>query len=246
MCWPIVTAERSDWNWLIHIILCSVLHLVLVLRNTYCINSSITIGHPAYVCIHWAQTGHQSQPSFSVPMKLKHMTFHNCVFSSILGKRKMLFWIISNLPIAGVARVCRPTSWAGPRPSRKSLNWLLAPRLTPGKIKLTQRTQRTGLNIRKGPVSTLYTVSSFCCQSLFTAWKHIGNCPSHRIHHRKHYSFNLIQSKFVFIIAPLSPFLWTMCSLYHTVFTVTWHILLDIQPLNMLPSKLHCHIHMLY
>jgi len=40
------------------------------------------------------------------------------------------------LPIDGVAKVCRPTSWAGPSPSRKSLNWLSAANLTPGKIKL--------------------------------------------------------------------------------------------------------------
>lgn len=40
------------------------------------------------------------------------------------------------LPIAGVASVWRPTSWAGPRPSRKSLNWLSEARRTPGKIRL--------------------------------------------------------------------------------------------------------------
>lgn len=39
--------------------------------------------------------------------------------------------------MAGVASVCLPTNWAGPSPSRKSLNWLLAPRFTPEKIKLT-------------------------------------------------------------------------------------------------------------
>lgn len=41
-----------------------------------------------------------------------------------------------HVPIDGVAKVCRPTSWAGPSPSRKSLNWLSAANLTPGKIKL--------------------------------------------------------------------------------------------------------------
>lgn len=47
-------------------------------------------------------------------------------------------------PMAGVASVCLPTNWAGPSPSRKSLNWLLAPRFTPEKIKLTHKhTQNT-------------------------------------------------------------------------------------------------------
>lgn len=38
--------------------------------------------------------------------------------------------------MAGVASVCRPTSWPGPRPSRKSLNWLSAPNRIPEKIRL--------------------------------------------------------------------------------------------------------------
>ena len=40
-----------------------------------------------------------------------------------------------DLPMGGVASVCRPTIWAGPRPSRKSLNWLSAPSRV-GKINL--------------------------------------------------------------------------------------------------------------
>lgn len=42
-------------------------------------------------------------------------------------------------PIGGVANVCLPTSWAGPSPSRKSLNWLSEESLTPGKMRLRQR-----------------------------------------------------------------------------------------------------------
>lgn len=45
--------------------------------------------------------------------------------------------------MAGVARVWRPTSWAGPRPSRKSLNWLSEAKRTPGKIRL--KANNTGL-----------------------------------------------------------------------------------------------------
>jgi len=41
-------------------------------------------------------------------------------------------------PIGGVANVCRPTSWAGPRPSRKSLNWASEESLTPGKMRLKE------------------------------------------------------------------------------------------------------------
>lgn len=42
-------------------------------------------------------------------------------------------------PMGGVANVCRPTSWAGPRPSRKSLNCASEESLTPGKMRLKQR-----------------------------------------------------------------------------------------------------------
>lgn len=38
--------------------------------------------------------------------------------------------------MGGVASVCRPTIWAGPRPSRKSLNWLSGPRRVVGKTNL--------------------------------------------------------------------------------------------------------------
>ena len=40
----------------------------------------------------------------------------------------------------GVARVWRPTIWAGPSPSRKSLNWLSGPRRVVGKTNLEERT----------------------------------------------------------------------------------------------------------
>lgn len=42
-------------------------------------------------------------------------------------------------PIGGVASVCRPTSWPGPSPSRKSLNWLSAPSRVVGKMNLPRR-----------------------------------------------------------------------------------------------------------
>lgn len=57
--------------------------------------------------------------------------------------------------MAGVASVCLPTNWAGPSPSRKSLNWLLAPRFTPEKIKLPQKTQNSPLLTLK--ITNLYT-----------------------------------------------------------------------------------------
>lgn len=57
--------------------------------------------------------------------------------------------------MAGVASVCLPTNWAGPSPSRKSLNWLLAPRFTPEKIKLPQKTQNSQLLTLK--ITNLYT-----------------------------------------------------------------------------------------
>ena len=57
--------------------------------------------------------------------------------------------------MGGVANVCRPTSWAGPRPSRKSLNWASEESLTPGKMRLKQRRHKHGderhsfINIRQ-------------------------------------------------------------------------------------------------
>lgn len=45
-------------------------------------------------------------------------------------------------PIGGVASVCRPTSWPGPNPSRKSLNWLSAPSRVVGKMNLRRGEQR--------------------------------------------------------------------------------------------------------
>lgn len=44
-----------------------------------------------------------------------------------------------DLPIGGVASVCRPTIWAGPSPSRKSLNWLSAPSRVVGKTNLEKK-----------------------------------------------------------------------------------------------------------
>lgn len=55
------------------------------------------------------------------------------------GLKRLLF-----SPMGGVANVCRPTSWAGPRPSRKSLNWASEESLTPGKMRLEQRRHKHG------------------------------------------------------------------------------------------------------
>lgn len=51
-------------------------------------------------------------------------------------------------PMGGVANVCRPTSWAGPRPSRKSLNCASEESLTPGKMRLNQRDTKVCVFIR--------------------------------------------------------------------------------------------------
>lgn len=53
----------------------------------------------------------------------------------------MLVFFLLGLPMEGVASVCRPTIWAGPSPSRKSLNWLSGPRRVVGKTNLRQRKQ---------------------------------------------------------------------------------------------------------
>lgn len=73
---------------------------------------------------------------------------------------------IRSIPMAGVASVCRPTSWAGPSPSRKSLNWLLAPMLMPEKIKLQQESQQ-GAKSKSRPSwrhggSPIFAGSEFC------------------------------------------------------------------------------------
>lgn len=107
------------------------------------------------------------------------------------------------LPMAGVASVCRPTNCAGPSPSKKSLNWLLAPRFTPEKIKLMQKTQNESpIPQKKQPhqgykitlvllhsgctVSIICALSWFipqlsgeaiCLYSLFTAWKIARKLP---------------------------------------------------------------------
>lgn len=52
-------------------------------------------------------------------------------------KEKRVFTVC--LPMGGVASVCRPTIWAGPSPSRKSLNWLSGPRRVVGKTNLRDR-----------------------------------------------------------------------------------------------------------
>lgn len=52
---------------------------------------------------------------------------------------KKVFIVIVGLPMGGVASVCRPTIWAGPSPSRKSLNWLSGPRRVVGKTNLRVR-----------------------------------------------------------------------------------------------------------
>lgn len=68
------------------------------------------------------------------------MQLGNVIFNKL--KRKQWITWQKFLPIAGVARVWRPTSWAGPRPSRKSLNWLSEAKRTPGKIRLKAKQHR--------------------------------------------------------------------------------------------------------
>lgn len=48
-----------------------------------------------------------------------------CFFSAFFLKHSF------SSPIEVVARVCRPTNWAGPMPSKKSLNWASEARHTP-------------------------------------------------------------------------------------------------------------------
>ena len=56
-------------------------------------------------------------------------------------EKMVLLVFILGLPMGGVASVCRPTIWAGPSPSRKSLNWLSGPRRVVGKTNLRERKQ---------------------------------------------------------------------------------------------------------
>lgn len=106
----------------------------------------------------------------------------------------------SLLPIAGVARVWRPTSWAGPRPSRKSLNWLSEARRTPGKIRLEAK-GHAGLNPQPSTFqeSLTFLLASFVCQAkvtlIFTGLQHptppptawsILYSPASRACHQKH------------------------------------------------------------
>lgn len=74
--------------------------------------------------------------------------------------------------MGGVARVCRPASWAGPSPSRKPVNCWSEASLTPGKISL-QKTRdvrikggqlikrRRGL-VSKGGVSVRSRLGVLC------------------------------------------------------------------------------------
>lgn len=64
-----------------------------------------------------------------------------------------------NKPMAGVASVCLPTSWAGPSPSRKSLNWLLAPTLMPEKIKLQQEAQQGAKSYQERHIRVVSSLS---------------------------------------------------------------------------------------
>lgn len=104
------------------------------------------------------------------------------------------------LPIAGVARVWRPTSWAGPRPSRKSLNWLSEARRTPGKIRLKAK-GHVGLNPQPSPfqASLNFLLASLVCQAkvtlIFIRLQHptppptarsVLYFPASRACHRKH------------------------------------------------------------
>ena len=44
--------------------------------------------------------------------------------------------------MGGVAKVCRPASWAGPNPSRKPVNCLSDANFTPGKMRLMVRREQ--------------------------------------------------------------------------------------------------------
>lgn len=55
--------------------------------------------------------------------------------------KALLVYFSPGLPMGGVASVCRPTIWAGPSPSRKSLNWLSGPRRVVGKTNLRESKQ---------------------------------------------------------------------------------------------------------
>lgn len=126
------------------------------------------------------------------------------------------------VPMAGVASVCLPTNWAGPSPSRKSLNWLLAPRFTPEKIKLPQKTQNSPLLTLK--ITNLYTnVSSVLLMAplsqhmwwihfaasrrislaliIYNKKKYLRDCPSDR----KHPVLIWLCLSFGFIVASHSP-----------------------------------------
>lgn len=101
-------------------------------------------------------------------------------------------------PIGGVANVCRPTSWAGPRPSRKSLNWASEESLTPGKMRLKRDedtgyhgdgarcrcvdTRQQSLGLRRGVGARLLTFprscSCSCCRPWTPGWPAESSCSS--------------------------------------------------------------------
>lgn len=135
--------------------------------------------------------------------------------------------------MAGVASVCLPTNWAGPSPSRKSLNWLLAPRFTPEKIKLPQKTQNSPLLTLK--ITNLYTnVSSVLLMAplsqhmwwihfaasrrislaliIYNKKKYLRDCPSDR----KHPVLIWLCLSFGFIVASHSPrwLIFNLCARY--------------------------------
>lgn len=66
-------------------------------------------------------------------------------------------------PMGGVASVCRPTSWPGPSPSRKSLNWLSAPSRVVGKMNLCQGEQRDSWSLGWPGCSG---IPSSCCPAV--------------------------------------------------------------------------------
>lgn len=82
--------------------------------------------------------------------------------------------------MAGVASVCRPTNWAGPSPSRKSLNWLLAPRFTPEKIKLERNTECDEKNLVWNllPDHLAAPVAARRKTFQFLSWALIHSCPA--------------------------------------------------------------------
>lgn len=93
-----------------------------------------------------------------------------------MTRKELLVYVTLALPMGGVASVCLPTIWAGPSPSRKSLNWLPGPRRVVGKTNLRELEQND-VNVRwigtvYGWTNCWWTLTfrqscwSWCCRRL--------------------------------------------------------------------------------